>query len=379
MKRSTPAGCRQSRHSRRFQESGFTLVELLVVIAIIGVLVALLLPAIQAAREAARRAQCQNNLKQLGLGALNHEGTYGFYPTGGWSYDWGPDPDRGFGKDQPGGWPYNLLPFIEQGNLHRLGSGTAYAGSAREAALTQLWTTNVSAYRCPSRGASDLQFADFNDVNVKNAGIYPSTIGKATGVFKTDYAANTGTTDESDGYIWFNGASSALNGDYSGAETSFATKLKNAPMDFCGETPASAFQVNWVHYCQDGVIYIRSETEIRNIPDGTSNTYLIGEKYVMPEAYGGSVGDTENQGAYIGFDWDNQRTAHNTIWGTDPELRQPRADRSGYDSTDNFGSAHPAIFHMVYCDGSVQAISYDVDPFIHSYGANRLDGKTVSQ
>ena len=96
------------------RRNGFTLVELLVVIAIIGVLVALLLPAIQAAREAARRTQCINNLKQLALGCQNHHDTHGHFPTGGWGWYWVGDPDRGFGKEQPGGWAYNLLPFFEQ-------------------------------------------------------------------------------------------------------------------------------------------------------------------------------------------------------------------------------------------------------------------------
>src|SRR5690349_21627560 len=107
---------------RRSCQVGFTLVELLVVIAIIGVLVALLLPAVQAAREAARRTQCANHLEQLSLGALLHEDTHQHLPTGGWNWYWSGDPDRGFDRRQPGGWSYTVLPFIEQKALHDLGT-----------------------------------------------------------------------------------------------------------------------------------------------------------------------------------------------------------------------------------------------------------------
>ncbi|MEM7284686.1 MAG: DUF1559 domain-containing protein, partial [Pseudomonadota bacterium] len=102
---------------------GFTLVELLVVIAIVGILVALLLPAVQSAREAARRIQCKNHLTQFGLGMLNHHDAHGIFPTGGWSQRWTGDPDLGFDEDQPGGWEYNVLPFIEEMAMYEMGAG----------------------------------------------------------------------------------------------------------------------------------------------------------------------------------------------------------------------------------------------------------------
>ena len=136
----------KSAHSSR----GFTLVELLVVIAIIGILVSLLLPAVQGAREAARTAQCQNHLKQLGLGSIQHHTQYGFYPSGGWGWYWVGEPERGSGKTQPGGWTFNMLAFVEQGNLRDMGLEAPDAAT-RTALIIERAQTPVAIFNCPSR------------------------------------------------------------------------------------------------------------------------------------------------------------------------------------------------------------------------------------
>ena len=131
---------------------GFTLVELLVVIAIIGVLIALLLPAVQAAREASRRSTCANNLKQLGLGFQLHQSAQKHFPTGGWGYVWTGEPDRGFGTRQPGGWCYNILPYVEQDQIRAIGSGLPDA--QRKSALARLKEIPIATFICPSRRAA---------------------------------------------------------------------------------------------------------------------------------------------------------------------------------------------------------------------------------
>ena len=165
-------------HSTRSDfRKGFTLIELLVVIAIIGILIGLLLPAVQAAREAARRIQCQNNLKQLALAWQIHENTVKSYPSGGWGYRWLGIPELGFGKKQPGGWTFSVLPFLEQRALYDLGGNSA--------SLLRQASTPLSVLHCPSRRGAEL-YPCVPAVVFREAGHAPF-------VSRSDYAANCGS------------------------------------------------------------------------------------------------------------------------------------------------------------------------------------------
>lgn len=133
--------------------SAFTLIELLATIAVIGLLIALLIPAVHSAREAARRVSCSNNPRQISLGSLQHESHHGALPSGGWGFLWVGDPDRGAGPNQPGGWCYSLLPFLEQSSLWQLRSdGDVRTITPTQAqAGTRVVQTSLPVFTCPSR------------------------------------------------------------------------------------------------------------------------------------------------------------------------------------------------------------------------------------
>ena len=112
-------------------------------------LVTLLLPAVQAARAAARRVQCINTMKQFGLAAMNHESAYGFLPSGGWGWGWVGDPDQGPGREQPGGWVFSLLPFYEEQGVYGIGAGMTAEQKRQE--NSRMFSTVIATMNCPSR------------------------------------------------------------------------------------------------------------------------------------------------------------------------------------------------------------------------------------
>jgi prepilin-type N-terminal cleavage/methylation domain-containing protein/prepilin-type processing-associated H-X9-DG protein len=345
-------------HPRR----GFTLVELLVVIAIIGILIALLLPAIQAAREAARKSQCKNNIKQVALGCLLHVDTHGFYPSGGWGKEWVADPNRGYGKDQPGSWQYDILTYIEEGALRELGSGMGLTDPGFRTATETLHGTPVPTFSCPTRRpAQPYIIGSWGNMYAQH---WIGAVARRQGVIKSDYAANSGD-------------SRRYSGDFPMAiPTSYAQAATIQWTDTSKCSPRT-------DACQTGVMYYRSEVKPAQVADGTTSTYLLGEKYVGVNDYeGGGAGSPlgDNQDIYVGYEWDNHRVAYTPGVSliSDPNFYQPKQDRVNLDTYGAFGSAHTNGLHMAMCDGSVQTISYSIDPETHRRLANRMDGSVVS-
>ena len=332
---------------RQRHRSGFTLVELLVVITIIGILVALLLPAVQAAREAARQTQCKNNIKQLALGCLQHEQVNRFLPTGGWGSSWVCNPDDGFDGRQPGGWHFNILPYIEQQSLHDLGLGGNLVG------IGQTIATPLPIFNCPTRRKAiaypNVQQTSFTNLLGANM---PLLVGRS------DYAGCAGDTGSSpEGYNC--GAD-----PYSYAEgVSLSNWGWQNTFTGCDGGP----------YGVSGVICRHSTCKLSSITDGVSNTYLIGEKYMDPDYYLDGLGPDDDQGWFIGYDYDVTRwTNYNDA------LCVPLQDMPGNGGWDHqFGSAHAEGFYMAMCDGSVHLMSYAISSRVHYCLGNRHDGMSI--
>lgn len=292
----------------------FTLIELLVVIAIIALLIALLVPAVQKVREAAARAQCQNNLKQTGLAVLNFENAVGYLPANRtifgaqatefqeWLTAGANEPDGD--EDSSANWAVFLLPYLEQKAIFDLWDLKADYGAQVPAAVQ----SPVPAYFCPTRRAP---------------GGLSTTLSRQPGALG-DYAACIGTTGDDN-------ISSGVG------------------------APTGMFRVG-----PDGKGIRR-----RLVTDGMSNTFMIGEKHIP---FGSFTKGKWDCSIYDGLNLDcNCRSAGVAGFGLANSIKDQ--------ATKKFGSWHLGVCQFVFGDGSVHALRVDLDPQILEYLANIADGQ----
>lgn len=310
---------------------GVTLVELLVVITILGLLLALLLPAIQASREAARRTQCKNHLKQMALAALNHVQSQGHFPAGGWPGPWVGEAGRGFGKEQPGGWIYNILPYLEQHALHQLDANTT--GQDRLDMLNQRDATPLEVFNCPARRAS-ITYPNHNGPNFNG--------NRSPWHARSDYAACCG--------------------DSPGVELDLAWVMSFA--DFVDPSR------HWAPYpAYTGISYCFSLVSMAQVIDGASNTYMLGERYIQPDHYLDGRSHSDDWSMYRSSQDDQIRSTYHSKFFS----WTPLQDRPGLAIDTRFGSAHFDSCNFALCDGSVRAISYRIDGETNRRLGNRKD------
>ena len=311
----------------------FSLVELLIVIGIFGLLLQLLIPAVIAAREGARRTHCSNNLRQIGLAMTLHHDAFRRYPSGGWHFDWIGEPERGTRMDQPGSWVFNLLDYVGEPKLRAMGRDLD--GDERAAALRKRCEVPLGLFICPTRRDVQSYPHTWNASPYTRDGALPVELEVAA---KTDYAANVGDTEAVE-FDWrWSGPKSLEEGD----------------------DP----EFDWPDVNFTGVVFGRSQIGQKHLKDGSSKTYLVGEKAIDWEQYesGADFGDNENM--YMGFNNDTTRST----------LQPPVLDTSTVEDLKNrFGSAHLNIWQVVLCDGSVHRMSYEIDPDVHRAFGNRRD------
>lgn len=329
---------------RRSAAGGFTLVELLVVITIIGVLVGLILPAVQAARESGRRTVCSNNVAQLTKACLAHDVRHGHLPTGGWSGGWVGEVSRGFDKNQPGGWIYNILPFLEETQLHDAKPVNELSANERDqTTMEERLKFPMEVLCCPSRRRPQ-EYA--------NQRTYQGNL-RVTAVAKTDYAACAGDNAvESE-------CSDLGPRDHRHADQWTESNWNDLP-------GTAGYKLSDKPHPATGVIYRRSATKFASIRDGESFTYLLGEKYIDNRQYDAPSYPGDNDTWSVGYDYDVNR------WTNLPPRMDTSYNRSD-DAVGSFGSAHSAGFHMGFCDGSARLIDFTVDPEVHRHLGHKSD------
>ncbi|QDU55820.1 DUF1559 domain-containing protein [Aeoliella mucimassa] len=364
------------------KRSAFTLVELLVVIAIIGILVALLLPAVQSAREAAQRSACANNMRQLGLAALNYESTNKKLPPGYLGTEEHENPKAIGTRLADGTTIYhqgigvfgNLLPYVEAGPVYDVLTSDSYPLSADSHGrvywqVTNPWTAaqaRLTVLICPMA-----------PVETPNDGV----VDVAVPLYKGSAGAPVNTSTFEGNYVldssrWRMPTGGALGlTHYQGVSGVYGQPGPN--LKVIGDD-GNTYDVE-----KDltGVFGVRSKTKLAQVTDGTSNTMMFGE---APGSIGSSFWDAANNQVTGGFSqgiaWAGTCVLP-TYLGLDVSQEQdwaPAGQPADYDTKwSYFGSLHTGVVQFCFVDGSVHSLSRDIDKSLFKAMSTMRGGETV--
>lgn len=346
---------------RRFSipRGGFTLVELLVVIAIIGVLVSLLLPAVNAAREAARRTQCMNNVRSIGQAVLNLESAFRSFPGGGIT-PWPQIEDysvsgRPFGPKRQGlSWAFQILPFLEEGAVHGLTT------------TVQITDSPIALYFCPSRrpptayesGGVTYWLMDYTSLNP-----IPTRAQIGAGIFNSNMRIMAGRPTRGCRKAFAFWGTRTYRNDHEPVPKS---DLGSAYVGFNGAIVRGSY---WVDDGQVIDLNYEALTTVRKLKDGLSKTSLVTEKRIRIGDSPGAAYD--DRGWSDGWDLD---TVSSTACQPTPDSRERREEHANVITA---GSAHPAGLNVVFCDNSVHFINYDINLEVWNNMAHRSDGQVI--
>jgi prepilin-type N-terminal cleavage/methylation domain-containing protein len=363
---------RRSRPHPDVRQNGFTLVELLVVIAIIGILVALLLPAVQAAREAGRRTQCTNHIKQMMLAMHNLESAKKAFPSGGIAPYAAienyltdslniPKPTNPKGsplgpKQQGMSWAYQILPYLEEAAAYDLKTTDALQG------------ITISSFHCPSKRGSTIHPVYGTEL-MDYAAAVPSRprskFSSSSSYVYVNDSATWGTVGCELKEFWgmVGGTLRFESPDIEGRPANLFTNISYVGYmgvivrsDYCATCTPAKSNVGW--YKRIG---------FSKITDGSSKTMVLGEKRLRPSEYETGAWH-DDLGWKEGWDPDTLRSTI-CLMGQDAEISM--GESFGY----NFGAAHPGVMIAGFADASIHPIQFDIDRELFNRLGHRSDGE----
>ena len=327
---------------------GFTMIEAIVVLFVIAILVALLLPAVQESREAARRTQCKNNLKQIGLALHNYHDTYQRFAPG-------------FVLDTDGpylgwGWSTSILPYIDCSPYY--GSLNFNNGLQREYTRSELHPL-MPVYRCPSeQGSPRVEHVSVVTTPVHDGEVTPGTVDAVSTFSRTNYFGVAG---------YLQATSGGIMPDFSGEPPTGDVHLNRGSLGNPGTTVSTGHR-----YCEQenfqGMFGQNSRVQILDIKDGTSNVMMVGERYSPRTSSLSSIG----HGTWLGVpDCTSAAGLARVLGDTSLKLN---SGFSALTQTTGFGSQHVAGSHFLMADGAVRFFSQTINLRVYRDASTIDDG-----